>query len=118
MGKLATIPGANLVPKINAAHRAAFGNAKKAMESAAECGRLLLEAKELVAHGEWVAWLEANTEVGVRQSQKYMRLATHWPEIETKNDSESYLGIEAALKSIAKPPCCGPVKGELRVHRV
>jgi hypothetical protein len=63
MGKLATIPGANLAIKINVAHRAAYGNAQKALESAAECGRLLLEAKELVEHGEWLPGLEAHTEV-------------------------------------------------------
>jgi hypothetical protein len=103
MGKLANIPGANLVAKINSAHRQAFGNAKKAMEYAAECGRLLLEAKELVEHGEWLPWLEANTEVGERQSQRYMRLAQNWESIEGKNDGASYLDIEAALKLIAKP---------------
>jgi hypothetical protein len=103
MGKLANIPGANLVPKINAAHRAAFGHAKEAMEAAAECGRLLLQAKELVPHGDWVAWLEANTETDERQSQKYMRLAKHWPELE-KRTGGSYLGgINETLKLIAKP---------------
>ena len=58
-----TQPGANLAIKINVAHRAAYGNAQKALESAAECGRLLLEAKELVEHGEWLPGLEAHTEV-------------------------------------------------------
>ena len=47
MGKLANIPGAAIAIKINAAHRAAFGNAKKAMEYAAECGQLLLERRRL-----------------------------------------------------------------------
>ena len=86
MGKLANIPGAHLVAKINSAHRQAFGHAKNAMEYAAECGRLLIEAKELVPHGEWEKWLDANTEVGHRQSQKYMRLAKNWEAIQDKSE--------------------------------
>ena len=35
----------------------------------------LIEAKALLPHGDWIPWLEANTEVIPRQSQKYMRLA-------------------------------------------
>ncbi len=104
MGKLANIPAADLVIRINAAHREAFGNAKKAMECAAECGRLLIEAKELVPHGEWGSWIDANTEVGWRQSQKYMRLAKNWEAIEAKSKSNSHLNIEAALKLLREPP--------------
>jgi hypothetical protein len=90
MSKLASVPAAHLVAKINSAHRQAFGNAKKAMEYAAECGRLLVEAKALVEHGEWLPWLEAHTEVSPRQCQRYMRLAENWAEIEAKNDATSY----------------------------
>ena len=103
MGKLATIPGADLAIKINAAHRTACVNARKSMEYAAECGRLLIEAKELVEHGEWLPWLEAHTEVSPRQSQRYMRLAENWAEIEPKATAESYLGIDGALRLLAKP---------------
>jgi hypothetical protein len=93
-----------IAAKINTAHRAAYGNAKKPMEHAAECGRLLLKAKnELVEHGGWLPWLEENTEISERQCQRYMRLAQNWAEIESKNDVTSYLGIDDALKLIAKP---------------
>ena len=67
-----------LAAEINAEYRAAHGAAEKALHHAAECGRRLIEAKALVPHGEWLAWLEANTEVVPRQSQKYMRLAEGW----------------------------------------
>ena len=53
-----------LAAAINAEHRAAFGAAAKAIEHAAECGRHLIEAKALLPHGDWLPWLEANTEVG------------------------------------------------------
>ena len=104
MGKLATIPGAGLVVQINTAHRNAGISASQAINSAAECGRLLIEAKAIVPHGEWEPWLEAHTEVGSRQAQKYMRLAEHWTEIEAKcEEGSSLLGVDSALRLIAKP---------------
>ena len=85
MGKLATIPGAGLVSRINTAHRSACGNAQKvfeygdkSVECAAECGRLLLEAKKIMTHGSWLPWIEANLEFGERQAQKYLRTARDW----------------------------------------
>ena len=48
-------------------------------------GLLLIEAKSLVAHGEWLPWLQANCKTGERQARTYMRLARYritlekWP---------------------------------------
>jgi hypothetical protein len=89
-----------LAAEINAEHRAAHGAAEKALEHAAECGRRLIEAKALLPHGAWLPWLEANTEVVARQSQKYMRLAEGWEEIEKRTES-SHLSINGALEAIA-----------------
>jgi hypothetical protein len=102
-----------LASQINTAHRTACQYAHKAMEYSAECGRLLLKAKELVGHGEWLSWLEDNTEVGQRQCQKYMRLAENWAELEGKNEfANSYLGgIDGALRLLAKPKAL-PVEPE------
>lgn len=90
-----------LAIEINAEHRAAHGAAEKALEHAAECGRRLLEAKALLPHGKWLPWLETNTEVVPRQSQKYMRLAENWNEIEPQANSGSHLSINRALEAIA-----------------
>ena len=92
-----------LAVRINREQAAAYGSARKAVEHAAECGRLLLNAKELVEHGEWLPWLEANTEVSPRQSQNYMKLAGNWGEIESKYEPSSHLTLTGALKLIAKP---------------
>jgi Protein of unknown function (DUF3102) len=70
------------------------------------CGRALGDAKKLFAHGEWLPWLEANTEISPRQCQKYMQLAEHWHELEGRianAPAGAYLGINDALKLIAKP---------------
>lgn len=72
-------PGKVALPDLaagnNAAHDAAVRSATSAIEAAVQCERLLIEAKGKVPHGEWLPWIEANTRVGARQSQKYMRLA-------------------------------------------
>jgi hypothetical protein len=62
-----------LAAAIDATHRAAVGRAKDAIDYARQCGLHLITAKRLVAHGDWLGWLAANTLVTARQSQKYMR---------------------------------------------
>ena len=83
--------------KINAAHHAAYGNAQKAIEKAAECGRLLIEAKAAVGHGDWLPWLAANTEISPRQCQRYMQLAERWGEV--KYDAKTHLTLTDAIKA-------------------
>ena len=79
-----------MADEINAEHNAACRAAQTALVHAAECGRLLIEAKAAVGHGGWLAWLEANTSVSARQSQKYMRLAKGWTQIEGKYEPSSH----------------------------
>ena len=73
------LAGSNRVPalarSINDHLGAADAASRRGLEHAIAAGVLPLEAKELVPHGEWLAWLEANCSIGVRQSQIFMRLA-------------------------------------------
>ena len=89
----------------NAEHGQAHAAAKTAIENAIECGRLLLEAKSQVAHGEWLPWIEANLSFGPRQAQKYIRLADHAAVLPNANCG-SHLSINAALELIAEAPSC------------
>src|SRR5688500_12239946 len=82
----------DLAQAIDREHEAAHAAARTALEHAPECGKLLLQAKEQVAHGQWLPWLEANPTVSARQSQRYMRLAT--ATLEGKCDATSFLTIE------------------------
>jgi hypothetical protein len=43
---------------------------------AIRCGDLLVEAKKGIAHGEWTAWLAANTSICETTARGYMRLAS------------------------------------------
>ena len=93
----------DLAARIKAEHEAAFGHARQALQHAAECGRLLIEAKAQVEHGQWLSWIDTNTGVSARQCQKYMRLAGVWAEIGSKCELDSHLSIEGALGLLAAP---------------
>src|SRR5262249_1706254 len=55
---------------------------KKGLHHAMEAGRLLLEAKTKVEHGQWLPWLSAHCEFSERLAQKYMRIAKELPKLE------------------------------------
>ena len=82
-----------------AGHRNA---ALKSAEHAIEAGRLLVDAKAAVAHGEWSAWLKANCSLGERSAQRYMQIfrsGLNPPQV-------ADLGIRGAAEALAKrkPP--------------
>lgn len=45
-----------------------------ALNGAIEIGRRLVEAKGMLLHGEWTAWLERDAQFSVRQAQRFMKL--------------------------------------------
>ena len=49
-----------------------------ALNASVEIGRRLQEVKELVADGEWTAWLEENVDYSVRTAQNLMALAAEY----------------------------------------
>jgi len=74
--------------------KAAFSDA---VEHALAAGRLLLEAKVAVAHGEWLPWIEQNFDGGTRTAQGYMRLAR-----DSANAQRlAHLGIAGALRELS-----------------
>jgi hypothetical protein len=98
-------PGGNRLPilaaEIEAAHQAVQGAFRTTLERAAHCGRLLIEAKALVAHGNWLPWIKQNTTVGPRETQRYMRVADRWREIEANASAETHLTLTDAVALLA-----------------
>ncbi len=41
-------------------------------------GRCLIEAKDMLPHGEWLPWLNERVELSERAAQRFMRLAREW----------------------------------------
>jgi protein gp37 len=75
--------------------------ARTTLEHAIQVGELLIEAKRLVAHGDWTTWLEGNCDLSERMAQNYMRLARHPSKPKLVSDLDPT--IKGAIKSLAKP---------------
>lgn len=61
-----------IASEINEHHAIATAKAGEAIQHAKEVGRLLLEVKAALPHGEFGKWLEQNITVSVRQAQRYI----------------------------------------------
>ena len=68
-------------------------------ESILTIGRCLIEAKEMLRHGEWLPWLNEQVELSERTAQKFMKLAREWSNPNTLAD----LGASKALMLLALP---------------
>src|SRR5262245_65388910 len=62
----------NALPSIKAALTTAL---RTRAECTVEIGRLLLQAKGLVEHGEWLPWLKSNFPLSDRTAERYMAVA-------------------------------------------
>ena len=91
----------NLATEINSEHNLCKEAMQKGVLHALRCGELLLRAKDLVEHGEWLPWLSANCEFSERTAQAYMRIAVHWPELE-KAQRVADLSFRDALQLVAE----------------
>jgi hypothetical protein len=87
-----------LAASIAAAHRAHHASAVESAASAIEAGGLLIEAKALVAHGEWAAWLLANVGFSERTARRYMQLARSG----IKAATVAEVGLRGALECLAR----------------
>lgn len=107
---------AELAAGIRAEHTAALSAVKKGVEHAKAAGELLNRAKAMCGHGQWLPWLATNCpDLGVRQAQKYMRLAARWHELPPSANANSgaHLPINDALAILsASEPSTLPTGGE------
>jgi Protein of unknown function (DUF3102) len=85
----------------------------RGLEHAIAAGALLIEAKELVAHGEWLPWLQANCRVSERQARTYMRLARHRHRLESAVTADLTIAAAEALVGKPKPECPHGLPGQL-----
>jgi Protein of unknown function (DUF3102) len=86
----------DIAHRINEAHHLAMRHAGEAVAQAIACGKMLVEAKNTVPHGQWLPWLRQNVTFGERSAQGYMRLAKHNPDM-------VHATVRDALKELAAP---------------
>jgi len=86
---------ATIASEINSHSEQAAAKANEAMHHAIEAGKLLLEVKASLAHGQFGEWLENNVKVSARQAQRYMAAAEGKPvpirSLSSKYDTVSHL---------------------------
>jgi len=87
-----------LAQEIREAHAAVLASARTTIERAVHVGKLLIEAKATVKHGEWLPWLK-ETGLTPRTAQRYMRLAELPAD---KYATVSHFGVKGALEAVAK----------------
>ena len=66
---------------------------------AVEIGRRLVEAKELLPHGEWLPWLQQETDFSERTAQTYMKIFREYGAAQ-----ESLFGAEVNTQTFADLP--------------
>jgi hypothetical protein len=99
---------ADLAARIRAEHEASAIAMQRGLEHAINAGRLLIEAKAQLKHGQWLPWLAEHCEVSERTASLYMRLARHAPELEAKAQPVADLTVRGALELLAPPPSAEP----------
>lgn len=74
------------------------------LELAKQAGEMLIEAKRLAGHGNWLSWLETNCRVSASMVEKYMKIAKGWDMLAAGNPEHvPNLSIRDAVKLLAKP---------------
>jgi hypothetical protein len=86
-----------LAAEIRCAHADVHDAAKSAAQRAIDAGHALNEAKELLAHGQWLPWLREHCALAERTAQLYMKIAKSGLESATVAD----LGLKGAAEAIA-----------------
>jgi hypothetical protein len=74
----------DLAVRIKAEHTAAAASLKDSVRHAIAAGELLIEAKALVPHGQWLPWLADHVSISERTAQLYMRVAKNRAEVEKR----------------------------------
>jgi len=94
----------DLAARIRLEHYAAAEKLSEALRHAMAAGDLLIEAKALVQHGQWLPWLKDHVDISERTAQLYMRVAKNRAEIEAqkRNDvADLSLGEAMALLALS-----------------
>ncbi len=88
-----------LAREINTEHGHVEAYKHNTIQHAIRCGELLLEMKQRVGHGNWLAWVEEHFEASERTARNYMEIAKSAAVADLKDDTT----MRSALRALASP---------------
>ena len=87
----------DLAREINTEHGHVEPYKRNTIEHAIRCGELLLEMKQRVGHGNWLAWVEEHFEASERTARNYMEIAKSAAAADLSEDAT----MRSALRALA-----------------
>ncbi len=118
-------PLGDVAGQLNAEHEHFEAALECDLQHAKAAGDLPVQAKALLPHGQWLAWLRENCPCTARTAQRYMLIAERWGEL-VKNDTVPHLPFQQSLKifthkggedtpgDASKPAASSPARGQRR----
>src|SRR5262249_46300946 len=91
---------ATLAKQINAEYEGSKSALMSSCQRAIAAGKLLLRAKELAGHGNWIEWLAANTNVPERTAQRLMEIAINEQKLLARAPNLSKMTMTGAIRLI------------------
>jgi hypothetical protein len=92
-----------LAADIRNEHEATAAALKRGLEHALRAGELLIEAKALLKHGQWLPWLRDHCAISDRTARLYTSLARNRAHIEAQIGSVADLSVRGAVALMATP---------------
>lgn len=92
-----------LADEIRSEHAGIAQSLARGLQHAITAGELLIEAKALLKHGQWLPWLSAHCALSERTARLYVRLAKNRARIKTEIGNVADLSVRGALALIAPP---------------
>ncbi len=89
----------DLARAINTEHGHVETYKHSTIQHAIRCGELLLEMKQRVGHGNWLAWVKEHFEASERTARNYMEIAKSAAVADLKDDTT----MRSALRALASP---------------
>src|SRR5262245_33329435 len=117
----ATVPSndlAVLASRINSEHDEVVKAVSHGADHAIRAGKLLLEAKIAVRHGDWSEWLATNCRVSERSAQLYMQLAREFPQGLAGTSLTAAIKLLEPLKSPKEKMPSGPRQKSAKKNHV
>jgi hypothetical protein len=93
----AALTNDDLAREINTEHGHVETYKRNTIKHAIRCGELLLEMKQRVGHGNWLAWVEEHFEASERTARNYMEIAKSAAVADLSDDTT----MRSALRALA-----------------